>query len=99
MGHSEWVQLLCPFTTMKALMIYRDLAKDTALFLEEIDAEMATGLFPALEILCITKELSEFSSLSIAKSVAKFCTVHRSSGRPVTFLRNPFEFYEFTRCV
>ena len=99
MGHSEWVQLLRPFTTMKALMIYGDLAEDTALFLEEIDAEMATGLFPALEILCITKELSEFSSSSIAKSVAKFCAVRRSSGRPVTFLRNPFEFYEFTRCV
>ena len=99
MGHSEWVQLLRPFTTMKALRIYGDLAEDAALFLEDIDAEMATDLFPALEIICITKGLLEFSSSSIAKSVAKFCAVRRPSGRPVTLLRNAFEFYEFTHCI
>ena len=99
MGHSEWVQLLCPFTTIKVLYIRGDLAEDAAQFLEDIDVEMASDLLPALEFLCIIKGSSWLPSSSIVKSVDKFCAVRRLSGRPVTFLRNDFEFFKFMHCT
>ena len=86
-AHSEWVQLLRPFTTMQALTIFGDLVAHVALFLEDVDAEMASNLVPALEFLCI-EDLPE------SLSVAKFCAFRQLSGRPVTFTRSMCELDE-----
>lgn len=72
---------------MRALGICGDLVTHIALFLEDVDAEMASDLVPALEFLCI-EDLPESSS------VDKFCAVRQLAGRPVTFTRYFFELDE-----
>lgn len=80
-GHSELEQLFRPFTTMQALWICGSWEKHAVLLLENVDAEMAADLFPALEFLYI-----HISQCGLPEScIANFLEVCQLSGRPVTF--------------
>ena len=84
LGRSDWLQLFkyCPFTTIQTLLISGDCVGHVALLLE--DGRIASGLLPALELLCI-------QGLPMSW-VANFCAARRLSGRPVTFFRTRKEF-------
>jgi len=85
-GHTEWVQLLYPFTTMQALYVFGGCVGHVALALEGVDGEMTTELLPALDLLCLKDQP--------VSSIAEFCAARQLSGRPVTFVRTRREFDE-----
>ncbi|KAF8263874.1 hypothetical protein EI94DRAFT_1806527 [Lactarius quietus] len=85
----NWVQLLSPFPILQSLHARGRSNANLVLVLNRGEygyGEMAAGLLPVLELLCI-----EGQTIS---SVSRFCTIHRRTGHPVTFCEIPTELYE-----
>lgn len=75
-----WLQLLRPFTAVKALSVQNGLTRHVAFALQNVTGERAAEVLPALELLC----LQNFSQPMAY--VEKFVEARRNVGRPVTFI-------------
>ncbi len=74
--HTDWLDLLRPFTVVETLLVSRQLAGHVALALQDVTGETIAEVLPALHLLCLEGQL--------VRSVYKFAAVRRYSGRPVT---------------
>ncbi len=89
MDDTEWLELLRPFTAVETLHVSGKLTGHVAHGLEGVTEEMVAEMLPALHSLCLEDEPST--------SVKQFVEVRRLSGRPVTIVRAPGEFFYETR--
>src|SRR6266702_2986049 len=83
-GGIRWLELLHPFTAVKALRVQYELAWRVALALENIPGERVAQVLPALELLCLEDLL--------VTPVKKFLATRRDVGCPVTFIYEGREF-------
>jgi hypothetical protein len=83
-----WLQLLRPFTAVKALSIQNGLTRHVAFALQNVTGKRAAEVLPALELLC----LQNFSGPMAY--VEKFVEARRNVGRPVTFINQMGELQE-----
>ena len=77
----QWLELLRPFTTVKALYLSRDFTTQIILALEELVGERVTEVFPTLQSLFL-----EDLHLSgpVQKAIETFVAARRLSGLPLT---------------
>ncbi len=76
----QWLELLRPFTTVKALYLSRGITTQIMPALEEVVGEMATAVSPALQTLFL-EELH--LSGPIKEAIDKFDAVRQLSNHPV----------------
>lgn len=82
----RWLEVLHPFTAVKALSVQGEHSRRVALALKNVTGVWAAEVLPALELLCL-----ENRSVS---SVKQFIAARRNVGRPVTFISKGSEFRE-----
>ncbi len=83
-GHTDWLDLLRPFTIVETLLVSRRLAGHVTLALQDVTGETVAEVLPALHLLCLEGQP--------VGSVYKFTAVRRNSGRPVTTVTTLSEF-------
>jgi hypothetical protein len=76
----QWLELLHPFTTVKALYLSRDITSRIAPALEELVGERATEVLPALQSLFL-EELNP--SEPVQKAIDKFVATRQLSNHPI----------------
>jgi len=79
-----WLDLLLPFTAVKALSVQARLSEHAASIVSALRAEV----LPGLELLCL-----EYEKVMTTR-VEEFVAARRNQGRPVTFVRTMEEFRE-----
>ncbi|KAH9170821.1 hypothetical protein EDB89DRAFT_2071552 [Lactarius sanguifluus] len=82
--HTEWLDLLHPFTVVETLLVSRQLAGHVALALRDVTGETVAEVLPALYLLCLEGQF--------VGPVTKFAAVRQHSGRPVTTVGTLSEF-------
>jgi hypothetical protein len=75
----QWLELLHPFTTVKALYLSQDITSRIAPALEELVGERATEVLPALQSLFLEPKPSE----PVQKAIDKFVATRQLSNHPV----------------
>jgi hypothetical protein len=81
-----WLELLRPFTAVKALSVVDELTDHISLALNSVTGERATEVLPALELLF-------FENQKVA-SIKKFVAARQNVGCPVAFIDDKSEFQE-----
>ena len=76
----QWLELLHPFTTVKALYLSRDITSRIAPALEELVGERVAEVLPALQSLFL-EELKP--SEPVQKAIDKFVATRQLSNRPI----------------
>ncbi|KAH9160961.1 hypothetical protein EDB89DRAFT_816493 [Lactarius sanguifluus] len=79
----QWLELLRPFASVRALNVSEELSWSIPLALKNVTEEMAAQVLPALKLLYLENQP--------AKTVKKFLAARQSMGRPVTFLNKKRE--------
>ncbi|KAH9066939.1 hypothetical protein EDB83DRAFT_2519255 [Lactarius deliciosus] len=82
----QWLELLPPFTAVKALRADCELSGHISLALNSVAEESAAEVLPALELLCLESEL--------VAAVVKFVAARRNMGRPVNVVNERWKFEE-----
>ena len=82
----QWLELLRPFTAVKALSVDEELSSHILLALNSVTDEKAAEVLPALKLLSL-----ENNSMT---SMKKFVAARQNAGCPVTFINNESEFLE-----
>jgi hypothetical protein len=82
----RWLELLRPFTAVKALSVEHDLSYHIPLALNSLTGERATEVLPALQLLFLENQE--------VTSIKKFVAARRKVGCPVTFIDDTSEFQE-----
>jgi hypothetical protein len=82
----RWLELLRPFTAVKALRVQDEFAGRFAFVLNHVTGARAGQLLPALELLCLEKRL--------VTPLRKFLAARQDAGCPVTFINEGREFQE-----
>ena len=85
MGHTEWLEFLRPFTSVKNLVLSREAARYLAPALQGLNLENVTGILPALETLSLK---ASARSGPTQEAIAQFVATRQLSGRPVAVLYN-----------
>jgi hypothetical protein len=75
----QWLELLHPFITVKALYLSRDIASRIAPALEELVGERATEVLPALQSLFLEVK----PSAAVQKAIDKFIATRQLSNHPI----------------
>ena len=83
MGHTEWLEFLRPFTSVKNLVLSREAARYLAPALQELNLKNVTGILPALETLSLK---ASARSGPTQEAIAQFVATRQLSGRPVAVL-------------
>ena len=81
-----WLQLLRPFTAVKALTVQAELSHHVALALKYVTGEKAAEVLPALESLCLQGWPMVY--------LEKFLAARRTVGLPVTLIDKELELQE-----
>ncbi len=81
-----WLELLRPFTAVKALSVQERLSWGVALALKDVTGARAAEVLPALELLCLENRSVTY--------VNEFVAARQNMGRPVTFIDKVREFQE-----
>src|SRR6266702_67544 len=81
-----WLELLRPFTAVKALSVQERLSWGVALALKDVTGARAAEVLPALELLCLENRSVTY--------VNEFVAARQNMGRPVTFVDKVREFQE-----
>ena len=81
-----WLQLLRPFTAVKALSVQGELSRHVAIAFKNLTGERAAEVLPALELLFLQNWPMAY--------VDEFVTVRQDVGRPVTVINKRSEFQE-----
>jgi hypothetical protein len=76
-----WLELLCPFTTVKNLYLSENFAQRIAPALEELVGDRATEVLPALQNLFLE---GLQPSGPVQEGMAKFTATRQLSGHPIT---------------
>ncbi|KAI0288888.1 hypothetical protein BC826DRAFT_1107407 [Russula brevipes] len=78
--HTQWLELLHPFTTVKSLSLSKEFTPRIVPALQELSGERIMDVLPGLQSIFLSK-----SSLSkpVKKALAQFLTARQLSGRPV----------------
>ncbi|KAH9160763.1 hypothetical protein EDB89DRAFT_1375053 [Lactarius sanguifluus] len=82
----QWLELLRPFTAVKALSVQAKLSRSVALALKDVTGARAAEVLPALELLCLKNRS--------VTHVKEFVAARRNMGRPVTFVDKIRKFQE-----
>lgn len=82
----EWLELLYPFTAVKALIVEEELSQGVALALKSVTGARAAEVLPALEMLCLENRR--------VTSLKEFIDARRAVCLPVTFISKGNEFRE-----
>ncbi|KAH8976796.1 hypothetical protein EDB86DRAFT_3016231 [Lactarius hatsudake] len=82
----RWLELLHPFTAVKALRVDCELSGHISLALNGVAEESAAEVLPALELLCLESEP--------VTAVVRFVAARRNMGRPVTVINERWKFEE-----
>ncbi|KAH8983165.1 hypothetical protein EDB86DRAFT_2834056 [Lactarius hatsudake] len=85
-GNLQWLELLRPFTAVKALSVQAKLSRSVALALKDVTGARAAEVLPALELLCLKNRS--------VTHVKEFVAARQNMGRPVTFVGKIREFQE-----
>jgi hypothetical protein len=80
MEHTQWLELLHPFTSVKDLVISKDFVQLVAPALQELAKEGVTGVLPALENIFL-EELQP--PMPVQEAVDQFIAARQRSGRIV----------------
>jgi hypothetical protein len=92
LGHNlEWLELLYPFTTVKALIVQEEISQRVAIALRSVTLARAAEVLPALEILCLENRR--------VTSVKEFVDARRIVCLPVTFISKGDEFRERLKII
>jgi hypothetical protein len=81
MENAQWLEALHPFTSVKDLVLGRDLIEVVAPALEDLVGERVTEVLPALKNLFVE---SRQRSEPVKKAMGRFISARRLSGCPVT---------------
>jgi hypothetical protein len=81
-----WLQLLRPFTAVKALSVQAGLSRHVVIALKNLTGEMAAEVLPALELLFLQKWPMAY--------LDKFVAARQDVGHPVTVINKRSEFRE-----
>ncbi len=76
----QWLELLHPFTTVKALYLSRDITRQIVPALQELDRERVPDVLPALQNIFL-EELHP--SGPVQKAIDKFLAMRQLSNRPI----------------
>ena len=82
----EWLQLLCPFSSVQTLFVSKEFARHISHSLENTAATMANEVLPALDMLCLEGQPMTFAH--------KFVAARWESGHPVTTVDTKRAFQE-----
>jgi hypothetical protein len=80
----QWLELLCPFTTVKTLYLSREFAPRIAPALQELIGERATEVLPALRSLFLEQL---HPSRPVQEAIEKFVVARQLSGHPIAIYR------------
>jgi hypothetical protein len=80
----QWLELLRPFTAVKALYVSHDFAPRIAPVLQELVGERATEVLPALRTLFLEKA---FTSGPVQEAIVQFVAARQLASRPMTISR------------
>jgi hypothetical protein len=79
--HSHWIELLQPFTSVKDLVISKDLVRLVAPALQGLGQKSVTGVLPKLQNLFLNDPQP---SMAVQEAVRQFIAARQLSGHPVT---------------
>ena len=82
----EWLQLLCPFSSVQTLFVSKEFAGHVSRSLKNTAATMANEVLPALDMLCLEGQPMTFAH--------KFVAARWESGHPVTTVNTKRAFQE-----
>jgi hypothetical protein len=94
MEHTQWLELLDPFTSVKDLVLSKDLVRLVAPALQELAKESVTGVLPALQNLFLN-ELQP--PIPVQEAIDQFITARQLSGHPINVHRRDGEEGEYVR--
>ena len=81
--NSQWLELLQPFTDVKALYISQKFVSSIAPALQELVGERVTEVLPALQVLFLEK----LPSKPVQEAIEKFVSARELSGHPIAVSR------------
>jgi hypothetical protein len=82
--HTQWLELLHPFATVKSLSLPKEFALRVVRALQELSGERIMGVLPALQEILIPVWSPLLGSFNVKKAFAQFITARQLSGHPVT---------------
>ncbi len=80
----QWLELLCPFTTVKVLYLSQDITPQMAPTLQELVRERATEVLPVLQSLFLE---NLHLSGPVQKAIDMFVAARQLSGHPIAVSR------------
>jgi hypothetical protein len=83
MNPMTWIGLFQPFTSVKMLELFIELASFIAAALQGLTGEFATEVFPALQSISIFGIRSDVEKAAPQQGIESFFTARKHSGRPV----------------
>jgi hypothetical protein len=93
MEDTQWLDLLRPFTSVKNLVLSKDLVPCVAPALQELSGERVTEVLPALENFFV----GPMPSGPVKEAIRKFVAARQLSGCPITVLHQDSSYLVYKR--